>query len=60
MTIDPNITLTAAGRRWARENSLVSMVANVALHGWETKWPTNHVLAAIQVANENGEKKASV
>ena len=49
--------LTPAGRRWAERNSLTSMCANVALHGYSTGWPENFVTAAIQTANEEGTKR---
>ena len=59
MSTDPLVMLSDAGKEWAEEHKAVSIVANVALLG-EEDWPTVHINAARNVANEMGLTKHKI
>lgn len=50
--------LTEFGQLFAEANAEQSIVARVALGGYDTSWPASHVHAAIEACNAKGESHA--
>ena len=54
------VTLTEFGRLWAEANQEFSVVARVALQGYDSGWPTAHVESAIATCNRQGADLAGL
>lgn len=50
-------TLTTEGRKYAERTAAESIVARVALRGYDGEWPEEFVTAGINACNEKGAKE---
>lgn len=49
------LELTEMGRRWAQLKYDDSILARVALAGYDSDWPEGHVRLSTKICNEQGE-----
>lgn len=51
------LVLTTEGREYAEKAATESMVARVALRGYDGEWPVPYVETAIRACNEKGAEE---